>query len=185
MLERVNLVPQLPLSERLRKATLPTAIILLVLAALFLMVDNKLLQSQFNGVDRKISIATKNSEAAATMQAHVAKLSQAVAAKREEIKRLGLRADQLGSLQTRKKHHSSVLAAIAQALPESIRCNKITFQDNGGLISGTALQYKELPGLIKALETDPIFSGVTLHDLDRSTEADKTEFNFTLSFGLR
>ncbi|MFZ5774320.1 MAG: PilN domain-containing protein [Thermodesulfobacteriota bacterium] len=185
MLERVNLVPQLPLAERIRKATLPTTGVLLLLVVLFLGVSDKVLQTRIRTVDRNIALYSRNAEAAATTQAQVAGLSLAVNAKREEIKQLSLTAERLNSLQAKKKHFSRILDAIARALPGSVRCNKVTFQDNGGLIAGTALQYKELPDFIKGLGAHPAFANVTLRDLDRSTEGEKTDFNFTVAFQLR
>ena len=46
MLERINLVPQLPLAERIRKTTLPVVGLLLALIILFLAASDRILKTK-------------------------------------------------------------------------------------------------------------------------------------------
>ncbi|MHB1014977.1 MAG: PilN domain-containing protein, partial [Desulfurivibrionaceae bacterium] len=70
-------------------------------------------------------------------------------------------------------------------MPSSVRCEKIIFAKDGGQITGTALQYRELPAFVKALGNDPLFTNVLLHDLDRNPDATKSDFTFTIAFQLK
>lgn len=185
MLERINLVPQLPLAERIKKATLPVVGLLLALVFLFLAASDRMLKAGISSLNREIATIQERAEGISVTQAKVAQLTGSIKQRQEEKERLSAEAAKLTSIQERKKYFSRMLAAIATTLPASIRCDNIIFTKDGGQIIGTASQYRELPGFVKELGAPPVFSNVVLRDLDRSPDAKKQDFTFTIAFQLK
>ena len=185
MLERINLVPQLPLAERIRKTTLPAVGLLLALIFLFLAASDRILKSQISSLSKDIAAAQQRATKITATQARIAQLTGSIKQQTDEKERLSAQAAKLTGIQERKKYFSRVLATIAAAMPSSVRCEKIIFAKDGGQITGSALQYRELPAFVKALGNNPLFTSVMLHDLDRSPDAKKTDFTFTIAFQLK
>lgn len=185
MLERINLVPQLPLAERIKKTTLPAVGLLLVLVILFLAASDRILKTRISSLSIDIAAAQQRAAEITATQARIAQLTSSIKRQKDEKERLSGQAAKLTSIQERKKYFSRVLATIATAMPSSVRCEKIIFAKDGGQITGSALQYRELPAFVKALGNNPLFTSVMLHDLDRSPDAKKTDFTFTIAFQLK
>ncbi|MBU2538752.1 MAG: PilN domain-containing protein [Proteobacteria bacterium] len=185
MLERINLVPQLPLAERIKKTSLPAIGLLLALILIFLAASDRILKTRITSLSRDIAEAQQRAGTIAGTQARIAMLTGSIKQQKEEKERLSGQAGKLTSIQERKKHFSGILAAIASTMPSSVRCEKVTFQKDTGQISGTAVQYRELPAFVKTLGNDPLFANVMLRDLDRSPDAKKADFTFTITFQLK
>lgn len=185
MLERINLVPQRALAERIRLATPPVVGGLLALIIIFLAINDKLLQRRLKSIDREIAIAQQQSDDLLILQVKAGQLKGAVAKEREAIKNLVGEAAKFTGVEQRKRHFSPVLAAIIEALPGSVRCEKIRFEKDGGLISGTALLYREPSFFFSKLADNPLFSEVTLQDMDQAADAGKTGYAFTIAFTLK
>jgi Tfp pilus assembly protein PilN len=185
MLERINLVPQLPLAERIRKTTLPAVGLLLALIFLFLAASDRILKSQISSLSKDIAAAQQRATEITATQARIAQLTNSIKQQTEKKEHLSAEAIKLTSIQERKKYFSRVLAAITTAMPSSVRCEKITFAKDGGQITGSALQYRELPTFVKTLGNNPLFANVMLHNLDRSSDAKKADFTFTIAFQLK
>ncbi|MFA6284073.1 MAG: PilN domain-containing protein [Desulfurivibrionaceae bacterium] len=184
MLERINLVPQLPLAERIRKTTLPVVGLLLAAVILFLAASDRILKAQISSLSRDIAQAQQRAGEITATQARIAQLSSTIKQQKDKKEELSAQAEKLTSIQERKKYFSSMLAAISATMPASVRCEKIVFTKEGGQISGAALQYRELPAFVKELGNNPLFANVILQDLDRSPGAQKTDFTFTIAFQL-
>jgi Tfp pilus assembly protein PilN len=185
MLERINLVPQLPLDERIRKTTLPVVGILLALVILFLAASDRILKSRISTLSQEIAVAQQRAGEITSTQAKIVLLTNNIKQQKDEKERLNGQATKLTTIQERKKYFSRMLAAISTTMPSSVRCEKIIFQKDSGQIFGTAVQYRELPAFVKALGNTPLFSNVMLRDLDRSSDAKKTDFTFTIAFQLK
>ncbi|MFA6499969.1 MAG: PilN domain-containing protein [Desulfurivibrionaceae bacterium] len=185
MLERINLIPQLPLAERIKKTTLPAVGLLLALVFLFLAASDRILKTRINSLSLDIAAAQQRAEEITATQATIALLTSSIKQQKEEKERLSGQAAKLTGIHERKKYFSKVLAAITTAMPSSVRCDKITFAKDGGQITGSALQYRELPSFVKVLGDNPLFAGVMLHDLDRNPDAKKADFTFTIAFQLK
>ena len=185
MLERINLVPQLPLAERIRKITLPAVGLLLALIFLFLAASDRVLKSQISSLTKDISVAQQRATEITATQAKIAQLTSSIKQQKDEKEQLSVQAAKLTGIQERKKYFSRVLATITTAMPSSVRCDKIAFAKDGGQISGSALQYRELPAFVKALGNNHLFASVMLHNLDRSPDAKKADFTFTITFQLK
>jgi len=184
MLERINLVPQLPLAERIRKTTLPVVGLLLAAVILFLAASDRILKAQISSLSLDIAQAQQRAGEITATQARIAQLSSTIKQQKDKKEELSAQAAKLTSIQERKKYFSKMLAAISATMPASVRCEKIVFTKEGGQISGAALQYRELPTFVKQLGDNPLFTNVILQDLDRSPGAQKTDFTFTIAFQL-
>ncbi|MFA7348450.1 MAG: PilN domain-containing protein [Desulfurivibrionaceae bacterium] len=185
MLERINLVPQLPLAERIKKTTLPVVGLLLAVVFLFLAASDRILKTRISSLSRDIAAAQQRAGEITITQARIAQLTSNIKQQKDEKERLSTQAVKLTSIQERKKYFSRLLATITTTMPASVRCEKIVFTKDGGQISGSALQYRELPAFVKELGNSPLFANVLLRDLDRSPDAQKTDFTFTIAFQLK
>lgn len=185
MFERINLVPQLPLAERIRKTTLPAVGFLLVLVILFLAASDRILKVRISSLSHDIAAAQQRAGEVTATQAQIAQLTHSIKQQKDEKEQLSGEATKLSSIKERKQYFSRLLATIATAMPPSIRCDKIIFEKDGGQIIGTAIQYRELPAFVKTLGNDPAFAKVMLRDLDRSPDTKKADFTFTIAFQLR
>lgn len=185
MLERINLVPQLPLAERIKKTSLPAIGLLLALIFLFLAASDRILKSHISSLSKDIAVAQQRATEITATQAKIAQLTSSIKQQTDEKERLSAQAAKLTSIQERKKYFSRILAAITTAMPSSVRCEKIIFTKDGGQITGSALQYRELPAFVKTLGNNPLFANVMLHNLDRSPDAKKADFTFTIAFQLK
>lgn len=184
MLERINLVPQLPLAEKIRRATLPVAGIGLIASILFLAASDRYMTGRITALDREITAIQAQVHESDKLQAKLRGLAETVKSQKEQKIELDGLAVRLCSQLGRKKYFSVMLAKIAEALPGSVRCNSMNFQESGGLIAGTAMEYRELPAFVRILEHAPLFKNVQLRDLDRTPEENKPGFTFTISFEL-
>ena len=124
MLERINLVPQLPLAERIRKITLPAVGLLLVLIILFLSASDRIFKAKISSLNLDIAAAQQRAGEIAATQAKIAQLTSSIKQQKEEKEQLSAQAAKLTSIQERKKYFSRVLATITTALPSSVRCDK-------------------------------------------------------------
>ncbi|MBU1404790.1 MAG: hypothetical protein KKE82_13985, partial [Proteobacteria bacterium] len=104
MLERINLVPQLPLDERIRKATLPVVGILLALVILFLAANDRILKTQIRSLNRDIAAAQQRAGEITATQARIAQLTGSITQQKEEKEQLSVQAAKLTSIQERKKY---------------------------------------------------------------------------------
>ncbi|MFH1021087.1 MAG: PilN domain-containing protein, partial [Pseudomonadota bacterium] len=152
---------------------------------LFLTASDRILKSRIRSLSLDIAAAQQRAEVITATQAKLAQLTGSIKQQTEEKERLNAQAAKLTTIQERKKYFSRMLATIATAMPDSIRCDKVVFAKDGGRITGTAIQYRELPAFVKALGDNPLFTNVMLHELDRSPDAKKADFTFSIAFQLK
>src|SRR3989338_7295862 len=103
MLERINLVPQLPLAERIRKITLPAVGLLLALIFLFLAASDRVIKSQISSLTKDISVAQQRATEITATQAKIAQLTSSIKQQKDEKEQLSVQAAKLTGIQERKK----------------------------------------------------------------------------------
>jgi Tfp pilus assembly protein PilN len=91
---------------------------------------------------------------------------------------------QISAIGRDKRKLSNILACLAKALPDSVRFNSISIQKDSAKITGTASQYKDLPGFVDTLRKDAQFNRVTLQDIDRDRSVAKDRYSYTILFKL-
>lgn len=185
MLKRINLVPQIPLADRIKKA-MPVALgTLLVLICLFLYGWGQLLDSQINRQDVVLQEIDKRINASQRLQEQVTSLKAENSRYKEKYTAILQRTNGLENIDLKKRLFSKILDRISISLPQSVRCSKLIMDKKGGEINGLALIYKDMPLLVRRLKNDPLFSAVELQDLNKTAENAQASFTFTITFNLK
>ncbi len=184
MLERINLVPKQPISTKLRKATPLVVGAFLIMALLYIGINDRSLQGKIKRLDTEITRIEAQAQAAQMLQAQISAVEGQVKKLKDQHSQLDQTVAMLFAQQGRKKYYSQALAGIAEKLPSTVRCDKIIFTQSTGSIQGTALQYRELPEFIRSLNNDKRFAGAVLQDLDRKPEENQVGFHFTINFAV-
>lgn len=185
MLQRINLVPQTPLSTKIKRITPLILGLTFVILLVYLYADFQYLGSRIKQLDEEINRMASRTQQSTALQTTIKQLADSVSARRQQQTELKAKIAVLSEQLRQKRSFSLVLASISQALPSSVKCDKITFQQNTGLMSGTALQYRELPELVEKLRNNRLFKGVTLQDIDRDAKNAQGRFAFTIALELQ
>lgn len=185
MLARVNLIPQKPFADRL-KILVP--LLLLVGVALVII----LISFRHRLLTAELARSTQEAEALALIQSRAtAEMSslQQLATELEKLhKQEGtLRAEvaKIEASRGEKKSYSLALATIAASLPGSLRCEKITFKRELGIIEGVASSYHDLPPLIEKLRHSPTFKDAYLSGVDKVEGNTAEPLNFRIQVELQ
>ena len=184
ILDRINLVPQKSLAERIKQVIPVTLLVGLCLAMLAVYMENHLITAKIDKINKEIiKIET---DATLTAQLKIAKDRLAAEVKLLNQKHSDLKKSvaKIEKIRGRKKPFSAALVAIAKSLPESVKCNKISFHKNSSEISGTALRYNDLPIIVRRLNRDPKFKKVILRDIDRLARNTRQNIFFSMMFEL-
>ena len=184
MIDRINLVPQKPLAEKVKSALpLVLGVLLgLVLALSFL--EYRYVTYQYHKLDKDIAELQNQKGLADKFQSQVQGLTAEIKQLRDKQQQLDKLAASLDFDKHKKKSFSRALSTISEYLPDSIKCTKINFDNNIGMISGTAAKYTDLPGLVKSLKDDPFFKDAVLKDVDKISNASWDQFSFNIRLEL-
>lgn len=167
MLARVNLVPQEPLADRL-KVLVPLLLVAGIGLVLVLVYFRyRLLTSELSSVNREVeTISLIQDKSKAEMSAlqqlagELENLRKRQALIREEVTKLE-------AMRTEKKSYSLAIETIAGSLPGTLKCGKISFHQEQGIIEGVASRYSDLPPMVKKLRNSPPFKDAYLSNVDK------------------
>ncbi|MDA8164693.1 MAG: PilN domain-containing protein [Desulfobacteraceae bacterium] len=183
MLSRINLVPQLPVSTRIRKLKAPLLALLAGAMLLFFSLENRLLDRRLESTDRDLAEIEREISLFEQLQAQVQALTTRSKALEQEKQKLEGDAGALTNSQTAPRRLSLALLKITEALPPTVKCQKIEFGKDAVQLHGVAMQYRDLPPVIKALKEDPLFKAAQIQDIDR-VEGDHDRLLFTIVLAL-
>jgi len=185
MLQRINLVPQTPVPQKIRKALPLSLAALLTLIVAFLYLSHLRLTAKIRQLDAEIQQIERRVKQSNTLATDLKQLADSVSQRKQRQGELQTQVAALSRQIEGKRGFSRVLAAISELMPSSIKCDKIAFKENSGLISGSAVQYRELPEFVSRLQADPRFKRVTLQDIDRNSQAAEGRFLFTIAVEVK
>jgi Tfp pilus assembly protein PilN len=185
MLNRINLVPRLPVSTRIRRLTPPLLGVLVAATLLFFHFENRRLDRSLEGIDRELAEIERGIGLTEQLQAEVQALSTRTKALEEQKQLLQVDAGALAEPQVAARRLSLALLKITEALPPSVKCERIAFTKNTARINGVASQYRDLPQLIKSLKAEPVFRSAQLQDIDRDSEGGRERLLFTIVLALQ
>lgn len=185
MFERVNLVPQPPLAERIKKITplLSGGIFIVGCLAVYFM--GSLLAGDNRRLNREIDMLEQHKASNKEQEIAIGRLNQAIEKLKEEEKDLRKNVAHLMQIPSQKPYYSELLIHIGKCVPATVRCGKISFNENGGLISGTATKYRDLPAFVDKISKMGRFHSVVLQLVDQLGGEDGDLLSFTIVFGLR
>lgn len=181
MLQRINLVPQTPIPQQIRRALPISLAVLLVLIVSFLFVSHLRLTAKIRQLDAEIRTSESRVRQSTTLATDLKQLADTVSQRRQQQGELQEQVTTLSRQLEQKRSFARLLATISEAMPTSVKCDKISFKEKAGLISGSAVQYRELPEFVSRLQADPQFKRVTLQDIDRTSQAAEGRFLFTIA----
>lgn len=184
MLERINLVPGKPLSEQLKTIVPLIIITTLVLILIGIYLQNLLLTGRIEQTTRESAILQVNQEKANVDLANL----RIVTVELEELqkKKISLQEDvgKIAAIRRQKRHYSQAINTIAMILADSLKCEKISFNDRNGMIEGLALNHRDLPQTVKKLQEMPGFVHAFLSDVEAVAEAPSAPLNFKIMFEI-
>lgn len=185
MLQRINLVPQTPVPQKIRKALPLSLATLLLLIVSFLYVTHLRLSTKVRQLDAEIKEIETRVQQSTTLATDLKHLADMVSQRKQQQGELQAKVATLSQHIAEKRSFSRLLATISDVAPTSVKCDKISFKEKSGLINGSAVQYRELPEFVSRLQADPQFKQVTLQDIDRNSQAAEGRFLFTIAVEVK
>ena len=184
MFARINLVPQEPFSARL-KILVPVILVAgIILASVTIYLQDRLVAARIARVEEETTRIQLNQ---AKASADLARL-QALAAELDGLqKRKDVLQDEVGKIEavrSKKRNYYLALNTIAQLLPDSLRCEKIVFRQNQGIIDGLAVHLRDLPLLVRSLQDSQIFRSASLSEIDKGAASVTAPLNFRIMVEL-
>ena len=185
MIERINLVPQKPLAERVKMA-LPVVLgSLLALILLVSFIQYRWVASRISRAEAELAAMTSQKNLTDQLQGRTQALRSQIAAQRQQLGALQSTVAGYALESPRSRSYATALARITDYLPDSIRCTKISFNGSEGQLSGEAVHYNDLPALVTHLKNDPLFKEAVIKAVDKSSGSDWHQFVFTIQIGLK
>lgn len=185
MLQRINLVPQIPVPQKIRKALPLSLALLLLLIVAFLSFSYLRLTAKIRQLDIEIKQIETRVQQSSNLATTLKQLADSVGQRKERQGQLQTQVAALSRQIEEKRSFSKLLATLSEAMPSSIKCDTIAFKEKSGLISGSAVQYRELPEFVSRLQANPLFARVTLQDIDRNSQAAEGRFLFTIAVEVK
>ncbi|MEN8256676.1 MAG: PilN domain-containing protein [Thermodesulfobacteriota bacterium] len=180
MQQRINLVPQKPLAERI-KDLIPIVfggMVVFILLIFFSWVQ--ILNIRLADLDKTIARIEEQTNQAAALSTQVTALKKRLQNKNQAIDQKSVQIAALSKIRGQKRKFSQPLSLISSLLPESVRCKTITFKDSNGEIKGTALDYDDLIWLVRNMQSLNVFKQVSLSVTDRATNKEQERIEFTI-----
>ncbi|MBU0681196.1 MAG: PilN domain-containing protein [Proteobacteria bacterium] len=184
MLQRINLVPQKPLAERI-KTLIPfifSAMAMLIFVIFFSWVQ--ILNIRLVEMNKTIARIEDQTNQATALSSQVEAWKKSLQSKNLAIDQKTVQIATLSKIRGQKKKFSQPLSLIASLLPDTVRCREISFTGSDGKLQGTALDYDDLVWMVRSMQALQIFKSVSLSVTDRATNKDQERIQFTLIMQL-
>lgn len=185
MQKRVNLVPQKPLSEKI-KGIIPVLLLsLALLLVIFFVLRVNAINRQLQQVTARITAAEQQANDMRQLKEKIQATETLLTKSHKEKTSRTKRVTTLSRSQSNKHHFARPLAFISQTLPSTIRCQAINFHGNHGAMTGTALDYDDLTEVVQTMHNAPLFSQVSLTVTDRDNSQDLERITFTITMTIK
>ena len=184
LLQRINLVPQEPLPERIKRVT-PWIIGFLsvgVIAGIFL--QYQFINSKLADSEKRLAILKSQGDQTSRLQSKTALSRREAEDRRRTCNELQARISRLSLPRVGKNHFSQVLSQIIKVIPATVTFNDISFNKKIGRISGTAVGPKDLPDFVKNLRKESLFKKVALLNIARDSGNNQYRLSFNIKFEL-
>lgn len=185
MIERINLVPQKPYAEKVKTAIpiILGSLVAIVFVISFL--EYQVLAYKLSKIDKELITIKAEKGLADQLQNKTKSLKATVARLQNHHNKLHKNVSELDFTQSKNKYFSRALSTITYALPDTVKCTKIAFENNTGLITGHAVQYSDLPDLITKLKNNPLFKNAALKNVDKSKRTNTYKLSFNIKLELK
>ncbi len=183
MLQRINLVPQKPLSEKLKVITPVLLFLLIALILVTVFVNYRILESRIATTERESSAIHEMQLQTNIILANKKRLAEEISTLAEQKDKLESEVGKIESIRSKKRYYTKALNIISGTLPSSAKCNKISFQEGTGALEGIAVKYQDLPVLVSELKNSGFIRYAVLNEVDR-VAGDGTALTFRITFGI-
>lgn len=184
MQQRINLVPQRPLAEKVKRL-IPFIFCTLVLFLVVLFfLWGEILNSRLAALNSQIAHIEEQASQATELSSQIAVVKKNLLAKEEALDQKTATVARLSKIRGQKKKFSQPLSLIASLLPETIRCRAISFSGAKGTLQGTALDYDDLIRFVRSMQDLPVFKRVSLSVTDRAGDNNQERIQFTILLEL-
>ncbi len=184
MQQRINLVPQKPLAERI-KDLIPfifSGIVVLIVVIFFSWVQ--ILNIRLAETNKNIRRLEDQANQATALSSEIASLKKNLQSKNLAIDQKTVQIANLSKIRGQKKKFSQPLSLIASLLPDTVRCRQISFTGSAGELQGTALDYDDLIWMLRSMQSLTVFKKVSLSVTDRATNKEQERIEFTIIMQL-
>jgi Tfp pilus assembly protein PilN len=184
MIYRVNLVPQKPFAERIKRVS-PFILggLFLVLCAFFYF-RATYLQNQIDHYDHEIRRLERAAGLTDEMTQQITELNVQITGLKEKHAELQNEVEKISGIKAEKNYYTVPLSHIASSLPDSIKCNKISFKGDLGTIEGVSVKHQDIPDFITNIKAKNYYRNVFFKNVDRQTRDDIDLFYFSLSLEM-
>ena len=182
---RINLVPQEPLSERLR--VIIPSVIFVLLALIFVVIylqDHSLATKISRITDRNATFSTIQEEATVNL-ANLRKLTGDLDKLQKQEISLKKEIGKIEAISKQKINYSLAISTIAMLLPSSLKCESISFRGRQGIIEGLALHHRDLPLAVDNLQENPVFINAFLKDIDTTADRPSAPLSFRIMVEIK
>lgn len=185
MLQRINLVPQDPLKDKVKKTVSVALLVFVSFVCLFIYIRMQILDRRIHAADQKIQVVEKQSQLSGNLQLTIGDLNKKIIDQKKEYEELQKRMAKLDKMTAEKSRFSDILAHIASSVPQSVSLSHCTLNDSSGEIAGSTLRQQDLPKLIMKIKKDPRFVAVELQNMKKADVNSLEPFTFTIKFSLK
>ena len=184
MLLRVNLVPQQPLAERIKKVSPLVLGILVILICAFFYARGTYIKSQITYNDKEINRIKETAGVTELLTRQVAEIEADLTVLKKEYSHLLETVRSTEGIQAEKNYYTTPLRDITTSLPSSIKCNKISFKGRNAVIDAVAINHQDIPLFVNNIKDYGHYSQVSFKDVNKETIQGVNHFNFTLVLGM-
>jgi Tfp pilus assembly protein PilN len=180
MLERINLVPQKPLSEQLKKVVPGVLFIILILIVAVVYLQDRFLTTKIAQIVTETAVLQKNKEIADASLAKLGKLAGEVDRLQKQKILLVAEVGKIEAIRSSKRNYSRAINTLAAVLPDSLKCENISFKGRIGIVEGLALHHRDLPQTVNDIQENPVFTNAFLSDVETVTEEPAALLSFRI-----
>ncbi len=183
-LERINVLPEATLGQRLKHIPPLLATALALTLALFLAVDYFHLSRRIEADRAKLATLAQRAEAARVLASSRTRLARELKKLSDRRQELEKEAALLRKAEQTKKRYSRWLLAISRILPGRVRCDRIEFSGNMVEIQGRAVDHDAVEVFAERLRRLERISGLALEEVRRG-ERDAAPLDFRLTCRIK
>ena len=186
MIERLNLVPPPPRTNKIWHLIHGGLVLFLILSAALIFLRQAALKAELAEIQKLAEAAARKQEAMDVLQARVIRAKADLDGKKARLDQLARAVAKAEGAGGAKRDYSAMLAAIAAAMPEKIRCGGLSIDEGKGLLSGQAIHYEAIPLFAERLKANGLFRSVSPQIIHREDTAPDSfaPYAFNIAFEL-
>ncbi|HFQ82039.1 MAG TPA: hypothetical protein ENK33_11815 [Desulfobacterales bacterium] len=189
MIERINLSPTKSSPKRTWAVIYIITGLFFVIAGLGFYANYRSTVKKLVAIDQATNKSAQSDNDVVILKARIIVLKRSIAGRKNLIKKLSVDIKKINNIKGEKHYYSRVLQSIAEHLPKTVKCNKISVKGNNGSVNGVATLYDALPEFVDKLNKDhEVFSSAALQTIGKLAPPLSTKYTgykFKIVFTLK